>query len=359
MSYYDFVIEVLYPYYIEHNNITYSAYNNINKFIQDNIDWYLRNSILHNLNCEKTYYDEELKSYNLQSTFFNFFDKLLDKFEKDKEIDPDELSQLSTLKNIDKKVYELRDNYDNTEYLKTINELDNSYIFSLALSLSEIYNIQPVDIDNKIDNLKDELDNVEKNEKKDKKEDDCDDKNWVLAKKFKDIDEIKNDNNKTDIRFDKKFDDTRYDIYNELEHIKYLPNDFEKKSVLKKHLKDKVGLNDNKAEREAESMINGYKKIENGDYAVLDKGDYEYRYYKRVKNKWILEDKFNDKYIEDIPFCNLQSRCMRINSNILDKDEQCVNIDDHKENIENNAIMNLIKNIDNELSDIIGKQKEN
>ena len=60
-----------------------------------------------------------------------------------------------------------------------------------------------------------------------------------MAKKFKDIDEIKNDNNKTDIRFDKKFDDTRYDIYSELEHIKFLPNDFEKKSALKKHLKDK------------------------------------------------------------------------------------------------------------------------
>ena len=75
------------------------------------------------------------------------------------------------------------------------------------------------------------------------------------------------------------------------------PNDFEKKSALKKHLKDKVGLNDNKAEREAESMINGYKKIENGKYAVLDKGDYEYRYYKRVKNKWILEEKFNE-YID-------------------------------------------------------------
>tara|TARA_B100001758_G_scaffold90773_1_gene77439 strand:+ start:5871 stop:12047 length:6177 start_codon:yes stop_codon:yes gene_type:complete len=357
LSYYDFVIEVLYPYYIEHNNITFSAYNNINKYIQNNINWYLRNSILHNLNCEKTYYDEELKSYNLQSTFFNFFDKLLDKFENDKDIDPDELNQLSTLKNIDKKVYELQDNYDNTEYLKTINDLDNSYIFSLALSLSEIYNIQPVDIDNKINNLKDELDNVEKNENKKETEDDCDDKNWILAKKFKDIDEIKNDNDKSDIRFDKKFDDTRYDIYNELEHIKLLPNDFEKKSALKNHLKNKVGLNANKAERDAESMVNGYKKIENGDYAVLDKGDYEYRYYKRIKNKWILEDKFNDKYIEDIPFCNLQSKCMKINTNILDKDEQCVNIDDHKQNIENKAIMNLIKNIDNELSDAIGKQK--
>ena len=34
--------------------------------------------------------------------------------EKDKDIDPDELNQLSTLKNIDKKVYELQDNYDST-----------------------------------------------------------------------------------------------------------------------------------------------------------------------------------------------------------------------------------------------------
>ena len=106
-------------------------------------------------------------------------------------------------------------------------------------------------------------------------------------------------------------------------------------------------------------MINGYKKIENGDYAVLDKGDYEYRYYKRVKNRWILQDQFNDKYIEDIPFCNLQSRCMRINSNILNKDEQCVDIDDHKENIENKAIMNLIENIDNELSMQLESKKEN
>ena len=360
VSFYDFVIEILYPYFIEHKHITYASFNNINKYVQNNINWYTRNTILHNLTCEKLYNDDELSGFSIHSTFFNFFDKLIDKIETDAEIDPDQLKQLLTLKNIDKKVYELDDNYNNTEYLKIINELDNSYFFSLALSLSEIYNIQPVDIDKKINNLKDELDNIEDNDGDNKdKENDCDKYNWVLSKKFKDIDEIKNDNNKINIPFDKKFDDTRYDIYNSLDHIKMLPNDFEKITSLKNHLIKKLNINEKKAERDAETMVNGFKKIENGDYAVLDKGDYEYRYYKRVQNKWILDDTLNDKYIEDIPFCNLQSKCMKINDSSFDKNnQQCVDIDEYKENKTNKIIMDLIDNIDNELADSISKQKK-
>ena len=46
-------------------------------------------------------------------------------------------------------------------------------------------------------------------------------------------------------------------------------------------------LSSRNAERDNEPMVNGFKKVIDGDYAVLDTGDYDYRYYIRKNNKGI------------------------------------------------------------------------
>ena len=61
-------------------------------------------------------------------------------------------------------------------------------------------------------------------------------------------------------------------------------------------------------------MIEGKKLVKENDYAVLDKGTGDLRYYKRVQNKWELDELYNNTPIQDIQFCNLRTGCIRVKS---------------------------------------------
>ena len=53
----------------------------------------------------------------------------------------------------------------------------------------------------------------------------------------------------------------------------------ELQSKIVDHLINAVGVNEKDAVRDAKSMISGRKLIEEGEYAILDLGEFEYRYY--------------------------------------------------------------------------------
>ena len=127
------------------------------------------------------------------------------------------------------------------------------------------------------------------------------------------------------IYFDKKYDDTRYDILDEMAHLKYMDDAIKKKSILKSHLINTIGLVEEDAERDAESMINKKKKVIEGEYAMVDNGEFQFRYYQRKNKKWVLDDTLNDLAPEELNFvnCNFKNKCMTIN-------EKCLNINNQK-----------------------------
>ena len=44
------------------------------------------------------------------------------------------------------------------------------------------------------------------------------------------------------------------------------------------------------------------KEVENGDYAILDLGDLDYKYYVRENNRWRLDKSYDGKSLDEINF---------------------------------------------------------
>ena len=73
-----------------------------------------------------------------------------------------------------------------------------------------------------------------------------------------------------------------------------------------------VGLDENTALRDAIAMIIEKREVLDGDYAVLDQGDYDYRYFYRDSDKWKHDRDMVGMDVNEINFCNMQNKCMKI-----------------------------------------------
>ena len=143
---------------------------------------------------------------------------------------------------------------------------------------------------------------------------------YVLSKKYFEIDELEDDNGK-EIYFDKRYDTTRYDIIKEYKNER---NDMEEPDFLEylaEKLENNIRMSRNDALREANAMILGKRKIEEGDYAMLDfdkkeNGKFvnQILYYKRANNIWVLDETITSaNFIENTKmFCNIQPNCFQV-----------------------------------------------
>ena len=259
LSYYN-LINTLEPFMIYNKHITYKQYEELTNFVNISCNKYIL-SIVNNINSfNKFLRNEKIVSYNLPSKLSSFF------------------KEKNELENMDKNWYDVNDSILSSEYLKNIILLDNGKLLYDAITLSDISLIQNINIEEKLQELKEKIDN-DREKFIDKKKEKC--SVFTLAKKFKNVEEIVKDNNKEKVEFDKEYDDTRYDIYNELGHIKSMNNKKEQKRELISYLMTELGISAENAKRDAETMIRGKKLVQEGDYGVLDTGDYDYRYYIR------------------------------------------------------------------------------
>ena len=136
---------------------------------------------------------------------------------------------------------------NSVEYFNQVFHLDNGRTLLNGLALNDFELNQPIDIKNKMKDTLEQLKNTNKEDNKCKTE-------FVLAKKYYDVDDLNNDNNKN-IIFDPKLDDTRYDILTDLQ--KQFPNLTREKLI--DHLMKNVGLDNKKARRDAKAMMEGKK----------------------------------------------------------------------------------------------------
>ena len=142
--------------------------------------------------------------------------------------------------------------------------------------------------------------------------------------------------------FDKDLDDTRYDIYEELDYINQIIDPLKKKKMLINHLITEIDVPEEEANEQAISMIEGKKLVKENDYAVLDNGTGQLRYYKREENKWKLDETYNNLPIDEIKFCNLRSGCIKVN-------KKCESMDDIQENMQLELTKEMLDKVENEL----------
>jgi hypothetical protein len=160
--------------------------------------------------------------------------------------------------------------------------------------------------------LETEEENITKNIKDSIKDNSC--KSFVVSKHYANIEDLKRDNGRT-IYFDKKYDNTLYSILDdfEKEQMRMLPEDFYDFLVNKIINKYKYSLEE--AKYLTETLIDGMKKIIEGNIAVLYNSiNGKLIYYKRHNNRWELDESITENLITDNQnmLCNFQTNCIEV-----------------------------------------------
>ena len=222
-----------------------------------------------------------------------------------------------------------------SEFIRKLLVLDNGSLYMNALSLTDIELFVDEDIDKKIQDKIGEL----------KEPDDTDDKdckNFIISKAYIDFDELNEDNDREDVYFDKKYDETRYDIIEEFKEQQDSMDKNEFREFLINHLINNIGLTGPEASIDADAMINKKRKVSKDNYAYLLNEEGSNIFYKRTAdNKWLHDKELDVMAVSKELFCNLKKSCISIN-------KQCGNILINKEKIKKHLINEMLSNFENQ-----------
>jgi hypothetical protein len=148
----------------------------------------------------------------------------------------------------------------------------------------------------------------------------------VISNKYSSLEEL-NADNKEFVYFDKEYDETRYDIldiYRD-QQLAMTPPQF--KEFLKNKLIENIGMTEEKAKHEADSMINGKRLVDEGHVAVLEiKGDAP-RYYTRENNEWKRNTSIKYDVQTGTLVCETKKDCYKIKNTCATEDlsQQLIN----------------------------------
>ena len=339
---YENILSYLEPYLIYSDDITINQYQLIDDIVQEEIVKYKKLYLERIDKCSR--YLNKYKTYVLKTD-------LIDKILLDKEKTSDLNLKIENLQRIyidnlnnifNKKVNEDEEDNEikcsNNELLNNMYKLDNIAYFTNLITMSNITLFQSENIEETVQN---ELEKTSLNIENTNDDNEC--KNLVLAKRYVELSELSDDDDKLDLKFDKKYDDQiKYDIMDEFEQDRNVLSAEELLNKLKNHLIKNVGVKDILAERDALSMIEGFKRVIDGDYAILDVGTDEIRYFIRENNKWRLDNKLNNITEKQIQFCNVRENCIAIK-------KDCDTNEKAKEKIKKNLLKDIVDNFETNL----------
>lgn len=327
------VVSYLEPFLIYTDNLTYMQYTEIVGFIDIEISKYNK------LFIERSRLLPMLKKAKSAPLIFASAYSIISIISANNNIQ-EEVFQGYDI-DIDKKSEHI---FTNSELLRKITVKDANKLYTSAMSLQSIPLMFPSEFTSLFNEEKNELESKIKGEEK---KDTC--KPMIIAKHYSSLDELTNDNGK-DIYFDKKYDTTNYGILDQYEDslIKMSPDNFV--IFLTGELKKKQNLNDADAEYLTETLLSGYKKVLNGQNAILYKSaseniNNETDYYIRKDNKWVLDNKApKDINTDDSSIlCNLQDKCINVPSN---KNDKCESIALDELDIQNKLLKDIIGEFD-------------
>ena len=311
---YDKILKSLEPFGIYENDIGFMLYRDIVLFIEENNNS-IKKEVIKNIQIYSNYLSKISKIESKSGLF-----KVLE--DEDNDIFEDNL-------------YKKFSNFNN-ENLNNIFLFDNgNYLFSIISKLNTNL-LNDLDVDSIID---------ESLKTSKKTQSGC--KSLTLSKRYVDVEELQEDDN-IDIYFDKKFDETRYDIMEEFTNERATMSDEDLNTFLIEHCQYNVGMTEENAAREASALIMGKKIVIDGDFAILDlplSDDPEMdklRYYERKGKKWNLVDEFTGRNIDSLDFCNLQQKCLKIKND-------CNNNNESKKHFQERLNKEIHDHFDNEL----------
>ena len=346
------VVSYLEPFLIYTDNLTYQQYRDIISFINEKISEYNKNFI----ERSKLFYS--LKNMNMSAKLMPFAAFPVVNIVSDKNNKRRELFDDYDI-NIDNNLKEF--NYSNNEILRKITVKDSSKLYSATLILQNMHLRYPDQFTSLFEDQKSILEKNIKDEKGDSLNS-C--KKKVIAKLYFNREDLLNDNDKQ-IYFDKKYDDTNYGVLDDYEKDMFTKTPEEFIMFLTNKLKTTLKLNDEDADYSADTLINGFKKVINGQYAILKNvttNDVTFEYYVRKNNQWELDADFDvgdsadaskkDGITDSNLLCNLQKKCISIPEKTIYGDgDKCESIILSKSELKNNALTNIINEFDKNYSD--------
>ena len=217
-----------------------------------------------------------------------------------------------------------------TEQIYNMLSLDGARAFTISLALKDINLHGYLEIDETVER---ELENI--SQKLMTQKNTC--REYVLTKRYIELDELTDDNDK-DIFYDKQYDITRYSILDEFKNKRLNREEFN--AFLIEHLQNNIGMSLGNAEREAEALQTGKRKVVEGEYAMLALEGDIFKYYKRVNNRWVLDEELADREWTDI-FCNLQRKCLKVNN-------ECNDNNINETLIKKNVLEEIVSHFENE-----------
>jgi hypothetical protein len=228
----------------------------------------------------------------------------------------------------------------NGELLTYFTQIDYGNLLNSALSLENVKLMFPKDLMKILEDEKSVLGIAVKDAEKANK---C--ITYVLAKQYNHVDELNADNGKP-VYYDKKYDTTDYSILNKYEGDRYKmqPDDFLPYFIEK--LVTNHNFSQDDAEKEAETLLSGFKLVQDGDLAkVYDEQTTNITFYKREKNRWTKEDSITDDMVVDDPstLCNFQKDCIDVEKKY---GSVCESYDLNKKEIKENVLKDIVKHFD-------------
>lgn len=202
------------------------------------------------------------------------------------------------------------DTYTSGELLNDVIVKDGGKLLSdiiVALSLKTLTN--PTDLLSMFEPANiDDITDIEKIKPKD-----C--VRRYLTKRYSSMKELQMDNGKTDIFYDKEFDDTPYHIVGLYSKEK---KSMEPKAFVEFMTEMLMLKHDAPAEiapELARTLIAGKKMVSEGEYAVIQPDGY----FHRVKDQWVRDRTMNSDLLIDTNtlFCNLRADCFKNESNMV------------------------------------------
>ncbi len=330
------VVSYLEPFLIYTDDLTFRQYQDITQFIDEKISDYNKNMI--ELSRIFKVISTVKSSPLLKSQAFSVIDIIHSNLRSEVLTDGYNFEDPESI-------------MTNSELLRRITIKDYSRLYTSTIAFQNLKLMFPQDVTDVFDV---EQKNNDKKIKDAEKTDKCD--TITIAKIYTSLEQLNNDNNKV-IYFDKKYDKTNYGIMEEnsgyaKEVIAMTPERL-KEHIINDQIK-KNKLSEQDANYLADTLIQGIKKVIDGQYAILYKGAFsgenfiqdESDYYVRKDDKWVLDKEMIKKnLITDEPsiICDLQEKCI---SNPTKLGDNCESMEVTELQLQNSLLKNILNEFD-------------
>jgi hypothetical protein len=334
------VVGYLEPFLVYTDDLTFMQYKEIDEFLQLKISEY-------NKNFKEREKEFSLFKKKIMNTGYNASANRVLSLIANRQLNVDVFN--------DSYDYDLALRMTNSELLWKMKTTDFSKIFDNALALENIATMLPENIGSIIDNIEKNKDELDDEIKKDEKDNKC--INIVIAKQYKALEDVAADNDKLTY-FDKKFDDTMYGILDDYqkEQIAMAPEQFYEFLVQKLISKNK--FNPTEAPYIAETLINGVKRVIDGDFAMMyDNSEDKIVYFKRSNNRWSPDKTIDEKTVTSNQnlLCEFQNDCIEVDKKYK---TLCETQDLNKKHITENALKDIVSQFDKKYALSKDKLKE-